>query len=101
MFETVSADEVRNRRLAGMTSAERAAYDEAFVEATARLEIAQMVYDARQAAGVTQTELAQAAGTRQNVISAIETGAKVPGAITLAKIAHALGCSLRIEPIAA
>jgi predicted transcriptional regulator len=34
--------------------------------------IAQMVYDARSAAGLTQTELAKAVGTTQSVISQLE-----------------------------
>lgn len=34
--------------------------------------IAQMIYDARKAAGLTQTELAEAVGTTQSVISQLE-----------------------------
>lgn len=34
--------------------------------------IAQMIYDARQAAGLTQRELAEAVGTTQSVISQLE-----------------------------
>lgn len=34
--------------------------------------IAQMIYDARSASGMTQTELAKAAGTTQSVISQLE-----------------------------
>jgi len=34
--------------------------------------IAQMIYDARQAAGMTQTELAETVGTTQSVISQLE-----------------------------
>ena len=34
--------------------------------------IAQMIYDARSAAGMTQTELAKAVGTTQSVISQLE-----------------------------
>lgn len=100
-MNTVSWEETRDADLAGMTPAERAEYDAAAVEAEARLALAELVYDARRAAGLTQTELARRAGTRQSVISAIENGAQVPGGIMLARIAHALGGTLRITPDAA
>jgi len=74
-----------------MTEAERTEYDAAAIEAEARLQLAELVYHARTAAGISQTELARRAGTRQSVISAIENGAQAPGGIMLARIAHALG----------
>ena len=50
-----------------------------------------MVYSARTAARLSQTELAHRAGTRQSVISAIENGAQIPGGLMLGRIARALG----------
>ncbi len=76
--------------LAAMTDAERAEYDAAAVEAEARLQLAELVYNARSAAGLSQAELARRAGTRQAVISAIENGAQAPGGVMLARIAHTL-----------
>lgn len=75
---TTPGEQVRDESLAAMTEAERAEYDAAAVEAEARLHLAELVYDARVAAGVSQTELARLAGTRQSVISAIENGAQAP-----------------------
>jgi len=93
-------DQARADALAAMSPAERADYDAAAVEAEARLQLAELVYTARTAAGLSQTELATRAGTRQSVISAIETGAQAPGGIMLERIARALGGTLRIEPAA-
>jgi len=80
-----------------MTETERAEYDAAAIEAEARLQLAELVYHARTAAGISQTELARRAGTRQSVISAIENGAQAPGGIMFARIAHALGGTLSIH----
>ncbi len=100
-MSTVSWEQVRDADLADMTSTERAQYDAAALEAQARLDLAELVYDARHAAGLTQGELARRAGTSQSVISAIENGAQAPGGVMLARIAYALGGSLQITPTAA
>lgn len=97
---TTPWEQVRDESLAAMTDAERAEYDSATIEAEARLQLAELVYNARTAGGLSQTELARRAGTRQGVISAIENGAQAPGGIMLARIAHALGGTLRIDAAA-
>ncbi|MDR2703573.1 MAG: helix-turn-helix domain-containing protein [Cellulomonadaceae bacterium] len=84
-------------KLGAYTDEERAEYDEMAEVAKARMELAQIVYDARQAAGITQAELSRRAGTRQGVISAIETGTQAPGGVMLMKIAEALGGQLQID----
>ena len=94
---TTPWEQVRQESLAAMTETERAEYDAAAIEAEARLQLAELVYHARTAAGISQTELARRAGTRQSVISAIENGAQAPGGIMLARIAHALGGTLSIH----
>jgi ribosome-binding protein aMBF1 (putative translation factor) len=93
---TTPWEQVREESLAAMTDAERAEYDAASIEAEARLQLAELVFNARTAAGLSQTELARRAGTRQAVISAIENGAQAPGGVMLARIAHALGGTLSI-----
>lgn len=103
MSETITTtpwEHVRAESLAAMNEAERAEYDAAAVEAEARLQLAELVYDARVAAGLSQTELARLAGTRQSVISAIENGAQAPGGVMLARIARALGGTLCINAVA-
>lgn len=79
--------------LAAMTDAERSEYDAAAIEAEARLQLAELVYNARSAAGPAKRTAARA-GTRQSVISAIENGVQAPGGIMLSRIAHALGGTL-------
>lgn len=94
---TTSWEQLRDEQLEAMSPDQRAEYDAAAVEAEARLRLAELVYGARTGAGMTQTELARRAGTRQTVISAIENGAQAPGGVMLERIAAALGGTLRIE----
>lgn len=91
MSTTTPWEQVEAEFLAAMSDKERAEYDAGLIEAEARLQLAELVYDARTTAGLSQTELAARAGTRQGVISAIENGAQVPSGIMLARIANALG----------
>ena len=49
---------------------------------------------ARQAAGLTQAQLAERIGCLQKDISRWEAGIHEPGALTLKKMATALGCSM-------
>lgn len=95
-MNTTRWEQVRDQALDAMTAAERAEYDSSALEAELRLQLAELVYNARTAAGLSQTELARRAGTRQAVISAIENGAQAPGGVMLARIAHALGGTLQI-----
>lgn len=97
---TTEWTQIRDESLAAMTEAERAEYDAAAIEAEARLQLAELVYNARIAAGLSRTELARRAGTRQAVISAIENGAQAPGGVMLARIAHAIGGTLSIQAAA-
>lgn len=97
MSTATAWEQVRDESLAAMTQAARAEYDAAAIEAEARLQLAELVYNARTDAGLSQTELARRAGTRQSVISAIENGAQAPGGVMLARIAHALGGTLGIH----
>jgi len=80
-----------------MTESEKIEYEQGLADAKIALDIAQMVYDARQAAGLTQSELARRAGTTQSAISAIESTTKVPTVHTLDRVARALGTTLDIK----
>lgn len=60
--------------------------------------LAKTIYDARTAAGLTQTDLAQLIGTHQAVISRLEDADYLGHSLAmLKKIARALGYELRIE----
>lgn len=50
------------------------AYQELRVQERANSQAAQAIYDARQAAGLTQSQFARLAGTTQSVISRLEDG---------------------------
>ena len=95
-MKTISWDEARERKLAAMTASERAEYDRALIEAEISLNLAQLVYDARIGAGLTQTDLARRAGTTQGAISAIESANKIPTVVTLRRIADALNTNLEV-----
>ena len=49
---------------------------------------------ARQAAGLTQGQLAEKVGVSQRDISRWENGHREPGVLTVKKMAQALGCSM-------
>jgi transcriptional regulator with XRE-family HTH domain len=54
-------------------------------------ELGDLIREARQFAGLSQTELADAVGTKQSVISRWERGRETPRADTLAKLLRACG----------
>ena len=64
--------------------------------------VAQMIYDARHAAGLTQQELATAIGTTQSVISQLEDAEYEGHSLSmLRRIAAALHLKLRVELVPA
>jgi len=83
--------------LAAMNSEERIRFDAAAEEEEARLRLAELVYEARTSAGLTQAALAARIGSQQSVISAIENGAQVPTFGMMRRIARALDRTLSIE----
>lgn len=89
--------ELEAASLAAMTPDERARFDVALEEEEARVRIAEIVYEARSAAGLTQAALAERIGTKQSVISAIENGSQMPTIPTLRRIARALDRQLTID----
>jgi transcriptional regulator with XRE-family HTH domain len=62
------------------------------------MEIAPMVRSARQAAGITQMELAGRAGTAQPAVAAYESGARTPNLATLERLLGA--CEYDVELLA-
>jgi transcriptional regulator with XRE-family HTH domain len=70
-------------------------------QASAELEIAQMIYDARESAGLSQAQLAKLIGTTQSVISRLEdANYRGHSLMMLNRIAAALGkrVELRLVP---
>ena len=67
-------------------------------QAEHELEIAQLIYDARNAAGITQEQLAELIGSKQTVISRLESANYQGHSLSmLQRIANALGKRLEIR----
>ena len=64
--------------------------------ASLRFDLAQLVYDLRTTAGLTQRQLAERMGTTQSVISRLEQAGRLPTLDLLARIATATGSDLRL-----
>jgi len=79
------------------TPDEKAQYEAAGAEAELGLRMAEMVWQARTDAGLTQAQLASRMGVSQSHISALEGGGTVPTLATLARIAAAVGRRVDVE----
>ena len=90
-------EELRDRRLGTMTSAERAQFDEALAAARLAIEVGQKVRDAREAARISQRELAARMATSQAAVARLEAGGTSATLTTLQKAAAALGLQLNVE----
>lgn len=86
---------------ASYTPEQRQAYADADADAETQIALAELVYQMRTQAGISQSELARRMGTRQPFISDIERGGRTPTVATLNRIAHATGNRLRLtaEPV--
>jgi DNA-binding XRE family transcriptional regulator len=60
-------------------------------------QVTRLLIKARNDAGISQQQLAEASGIKQPNISAIEKGTRAPSIETLSKIAKGLGKRLKIE----
>lgn len=58
------------------------------------MSIGENIKTRRQAAGMTQEELARAIGTGRSMVAQIERGSKVPNMMLGRDIARALGCGM-------
>ena len=65
------------------------------------MDAAALIKESRSRAGLTQVELARAAGTSQPTLAAYESGAKSPSVRTLDRLIRAAGATLEVSVIAA
>lgn len=72
-------------------------FAEAWEESEAEYQLRLALIEAREAAGMTQKDLAAATGLKQQSISRIETGDTNPTFATLATLARGLGKKMKIE----
>lgn len=73
------------------------AYREAFDALEAEFDLAAALIRARAEAGLTQAQLAERMGTRQEVVARWEGGKVMPSTRTLTRLAQATGTRLRIS----
>ncbi|QUD83366.1 helix-turn-helix transcriptional regulator [Gordonia polyisoprenivorans] len=86
---------------ADLSPDDRKVFDEAYATAGLAMDLAETVYQARQAAGLSQAQLAERMGSTQSSIAAIESGARTPTVDLLERLARACGQRLTITITAA
>jgi ribosome-binding protein aMBF1 (putative translation factor) len=89
--------EITNRKLAAMTPAERASFEAIYAAATLALVVGEQVRDAREAAGLSQRDLATRMGTSQAAVARLEAGGVGATLTTLQKVADALDLRVAVE----
>ena len=94
-------DELKKNRLAAMTADERAAFDETYEATRLALDVGKKVRDAREAAGLSQRELAARIGTSQAAVARVEAGGVGATLTTLQRMAAALDLEVTVELTAA
>ena len=94
-------DELKRNRLAAMTADERAAFDETYEATRLALDVGKKVRDAREAAGLSQRELAARIGTSQAAVARVEAGGVGATLTTLQRMAAALDLEVTVELTAA
>jgi ribosome-binding protein aMBF1 (putative translation factor) len=89
--------ELQAKKLSSMTIEERAEYDQAYGEAQLAAEVGERIHAAREAAGLSQRELARRMGTSQAAIDRLESGGVGATLTTLQRVATALGLEVNVE----
>ena len=90
-------NELKKRRLAGATPAERAQFDETYAAAALAIRVGEQIRDAREAAELSQRDLAQRMGTSQAAIARLEAGGVGATLTTLQRAASALKLNITVE----
>ena len=88
---------MKGTRLEAMSDAERAEYERAYAAAALAAEVGERVRAAREAAGLSQRELARRMGTSQAAVDRLESGGVGATLTTLQRVATALGLEVSIE----
>ena len=89
--------ELKAQRLSAMSTAERVEYDRAYAAAALAAEVGERVREAREAAGLSQRELARRMGTSQAAVDRLEAGGVGATLTTLQRVASALGLEVNVE----
>jgi len=89
--------ELKAKKLSAMTAAERGEYERGYANAKFAAEVGERVRRAREAAGLSQRELAARMGTSQAAVARLEAGGVGATLTTLHRVAAALGMELSVE----
>lgn len=89
--------DLKDKKVGAMTKAERSEYDRAYAEARLAAEVGERIHAAREAAGLSQRELARRMGTSQAAIDRLEAGGVGATLTTLQRVATALDLEVSIE----
>jgi ribosome-binding protein aMBF1 (putative translation factor) len=92
-----SWEELKGKRLGAMGPQERAEFDNAYGEAKLAAEVGEYVRQAREAAGLSQRELAAKMTTSQAAVARLEAGGVGATLTTLQRVATALDLEIRVE----
>lgn len=90
-------DQLRDKRIEAMSDSERAEFDEALAATRLALQVGEMVRDAREAAGLSQRELATRMSTSQAAVARLESGGTSATLTTLHKAAAALDMMITVN----
>lgn len=92
-----SWQDLKTKRLDAISAAERAEYDRAYAAAKLAAEVGDRVRQAREAAGISQRELARRMGTSQSAVDRLEAGGVGATLTTLQRVASALGLTVSVD----
>lgn len=90
-------EDVKRRRLAEMSADERADFVGTYETTRLAIEFGEQVRDAREAAGLSQRELAARMGTSQAAVARLEAGGTGATLTTLQKVAAAMDLKVTVE----
>ena len=90
-------NELKKRRLANASATERAAFDETYAASALAIRVGEQIRDAREAAGLSQRDLAERMATSQAAIARLEAGGVGATLTTLQRAASALDLNITVE----
>lgn len=97
----MTIDKLKKTRLAAMTADERAVFDETYEATRLALHVGEKVRNAREAAGLSQRELAVRMSTSEAAVARLEAGHGDVTLTVLQKVAAALDLKITVELSAA
>ena len=90
-------DKLKERRLAEMTTDERQQFDATYAATKLAIEVGETIRAAREAAGLSQRQLAKRMDTSQAAIARLEAGGVAATLTTLQRVATALHLDVSVE----